>query len=321
MNRLETFLTWPDTTLVSSLRLSNCGFFYTGSADTVECYQCHVKVSDWKDDDTPLARHIATSPKCPVALQHQQENTETNVPRYHGSSQNTSSSMGHPHGNGFVNGFEYTPNSSQGRSKEEHCELTPTANSRPNRNNTTAVNHTDPPRGGRFVNSSEYHPILMQQRNSEEGNRTTSTVDYKLTDNRTASFNNNWLSTFPVGVPELVAAGLYYVGPGDRVQCAWCHGRLYQWEEGDSPFGEHAKHFPQCSFVKETMYPTLPESQAEIRSLEQNQHKEPEVQHSALASQIAESMGFQRDLVEKAMQRFPAGLYNLYQNFVCTKPI
>ena len=48
---------------------------------------------------------------------------------------------------------------------------------------------------------------------------------------------------------ELAKAGLFFTGPGDRVQCPWCEGGLYDWVEGDTAFGEHAKHFPSCPFV------------------------------------------------------------------------
>ena len=33
------------------------------------------------------------------------------------------------------------------------------------------------------------------------------------------------------------------------MQCPWCEGGLYNWVEGDTAFGEHAKNFPSCPFV------------------------------------------------------------------------
>jgi baculoviral IAP repeat-containing protein 2/3 len=47
----------------------------------------------------------------------------------------------------------------------------------------------------------------------------------------------------------LAAAGFFFTGKSDRVQCAFCHGFLTNWEVGDVPNDEHRKHFPQCPFV------------------------------------------------------------------------
>lgn len=40
------------------------------------------------------------------------------------------------------------------------------------------------------------------------------------------------------------------LGKDDYVQCFYCGGGLCHWEAQDDPWTEHAKHFPQCYFVK-----------------------------------------------------------------------
>ena len=30
------------------------------------------------------------------------------------------------------------------------------------------------------------------------------------------------------------------------VQCAWCYGKLQDWEQGDNPLKEHARFFASC---------------------------------------------------------------------------
>ena len=35
-------------------------------------------------------------------------------------------------------------------------------------------------------------------------------------------------------------------GPDDMVQCAWCYGKLQDWEQGDNPLKEHARFFASC---------------------------------------------------------------------------
>ncbi|XP_053312472.1 baculoviral IAP repeat-containing protein 2 [Spea bombifrons] len=49
---------------------------------------------------------------------------------------------------------------------------------------------------------------------------------------------------------DLAKAGFYFVGPGDKVACFSCHGKLNNWEPNDNAMSEHRKHFPECQFVK-----------------------------------------------------------------------
>ncbi|XP_067657571.1 baculoviral IAP repeat-containing protein 7-A-like [Haliotis asinina] len=49
---------------------------------------------------------------------------------------------------------------------------------------------------------------------------------------------------------DLAAAGLFYTGFLDKVQCAFCHGVLKKWQKSDIPFDEHARHFPHCRFIR-----------------------------------------------------------------------
>ena len=49
---------------------------------------------------------------------------------------------------------------------------------------------------------------------------------------------------------DLVKAGLFYCGPGNRVKCAFCGGIMYNWVTGDIPLKQHLKHFPFCKFAK-----------------------------------------------------------------------
>ena len=48
---------------------------------------------------------------------------------------------------------------------------------------------------------------------------------------------------------EVVDAGFYYKGSGDRVLCFYCGGGLFHWKPHDNPWYEHAKWFPMCEFV------------------------------------------------------------------------
>ncbi|XP_066227464.1 baculoviral IAP repeat-containing protein 3 [Saccopteryx leptura] len=67
---------------------------------------------------------------------------------------------------------------------------------------------------------------------------------------------NNRLLTFqmwPLSFlsPTVMAkAGFYYIGPGDRVACFACGGKLSNWEPDDDPLSEHLRHFPTCPFLE-----------------------------------------------------------------------
>ena len=81
---------------------------------------------------------------------------------------------------------------------------------------------------------------------------------YKDYATRLASYGDNWPKDTPVAVEDLAKAGLFYTGESkvhngveynDKVQCPWCKNMLYNWQSGDSGFGEHMRHFPSCPFI------------------------------------------------------------------------
>ncbi len=75
---------------------------------------------------------------------------------------------------------------------------------------------------------------------------------YKDFETRLETYRDTWSKDIPVTVDELAKAGFYYKGTHDkvdRVQCPWCFGMLYNWQKGDTAFGEHMRYFPSCSFV------------------------------------------------------------------------
>ncbi|KAL3882670.1 hypothetical protein ACJMK2_028987 [Sinanodonta woodiana] len=74
---------------------------------------------------------------------------------------------------------------------------------------------------------------------------------YSILTSRLESFRG-WPSLAAQKPSELAAAGLYYVGVGDCVRCFNCGGGLRSWEEGDDPWIEHARWYPNCSFLKQS---------------------------------------------------------------------
>ncbi|KAM3843440.1 baculoviral IAP repeat-containing protein 1 isoform 2-T2 [Vipera latastei] len=73
---------------------------------------------------------------------------------------------------------------------------------------------------------------------------------YKEMESRLESFTN-WPFYCKEIQPALLSnAGFYFTGIKDTVQCFSCSGCLGNWEEGDDPWKEHAKWFPECEFLQ-----------------------------------------------------------------------
>ena len=68
-------------------------------------------------------------------------------------------------------------------------------------------------------------------------------------EDRMRTFPNSWYDQESPTPHELVNAGFYCMGSGDRVNCFYCGGRLFHWKLRDNPWYEHAKRFPLCKFV------------------------------------------------------------------------
>lgn len=85
---------------------------------------------------------------------------------------------------------------------------------------------------------------------------------YKDYTARLATYGDKWPKNTPIAVEDLAKAGLFYTGQSkvhngveynDIVQCPWCRNMLYNWQSGDSGFGEHMRHFPSCPFIVSKM--------------------------------------------------------------------
>ncbi|KAL1781661.1 baculoviral IAP repeat-containing protein 3 [Sigmodon hispidus] len=69
---------------------------------------------------------------------------------------------------------------------------------------------------------------------------------------------------------ELAKAGFYYIGPGDRVVCFACGGKLSNWEPKDDAMSEHRRHFPNCPFLKD---PSQSASRYPVSNLSMQTHE------------------------------------------------
>ena len=62
--RMKTFEKWPKQMRPLPEELAECGFFYKGYGDSVECFFCGVCLYRWETEDNPIIEHRKWSPFC-----------------------------------------------------------------------------------------------------------------------------------------------------------------------------------------------------------------------------------------------------------------
>jgi len=73
--------------------------------------------------------------------------------------------------------------------------------------------------------------------------------EFAVETNRIASYTD-WPKFLKQRPQDLSDAGFYYSGKGDRVCCFSCGGGLKDWEEGDTPWEQHAMWYGNCEYLK-----------------------------------------------------------------------
>ncbi|XP_052810019.1 baculoviral IAP repeat-containing protein 3-like isoform X4 [Mya arenaria] len=63
-NRMESFDEWPTSDVVEPDKLADAGFFYSGTGDSVQCFQCGGSLENWTSDDDPWVKHARCYPTC-----------------------------------------------------------------------------------------------------------------------------------------------------------------------------------------------------------------------------------------------------------------
>ncbi|XP_052072270.1 uncharacterized protein LOC127710457 isoform X2 [Mytilus californianus] len=71
---------------------------------------------------------------------------------------------------------------------------------------------------------------------------------YKSMGKRLKSFKG-WTSIVKQTPEDLANAGFFYSGKDDTVQCFFCAGIIWQWNDSDVPIEEHKRLFPACPFI------------------------------------------------------------------------
>ena len=66
--RLETFARWPNGAAITGESLAKAGFFYTLSADRVQCAFCENVLRNWEAGDDAMTEHRRHFPRCRFVL-------------------------------------------------------------------------------------------------------------------------------------------------------------------------------------------------------------------------------------------------------------
>ena len=209
--RLASFHKRPPTYTTSAVRQAHAGFFYTGQDDMVECFKCHLQVSNWAalgEPVDPFAVHMQRSSDCPFIVDNDKENIAFSV-----NPAAPLKPLTPPPSN------LATPLQSLNMTSQPLQQLSNTTNQMQNR-------------ASLLKSAPRYLP------------------NYRNEQQRLDTFTY-WPNTSAVRPAELARAGFYYLGTEDRVQCAFCKGVLRNWEPDDHAFEKHKRRFPQCPYVRD----------------------------------------------------------------------
>lgn len=226
-NRIATFINWPQDANANVVALADCGLYYKEIGDEVTCFQCNIRLNNWQANQIPYTRHISMSRNCQFIV---------------------NGTMKHKY-NGAFQTKENNTVSQCVTNKNNEKESFTTIQSK--HANCIKIKSSDDIRKvlTESRNSGYKTQIVIPKRNFNRHNAGQSHIHFTCEANRLSSFEGRWSIDFPVLPSDLSAAGLYYIGPGDRVACPWCNGNLYNWEIDDVPITEHCRHFPECPFM------------------------------------------------------------------------
>ena len=285
-NRLASFVGLPEHIPIIALLLATAGFYRSNNPkrrDEVICFSCGCRLSDWSSEDDHHERHSKVSPRCPMVTDHSagrrlagnvpfgtEPPGDLGVPPGDLESWNTSSTATQNTG---VTSDQNSPDSyhqHHNTASYPHAgfntssEKTSPPTSTSATTNTTAY-YSRPTSQLRSTSDTAYHKtpssfnntlssILDQQRTPE----TSSQRDHRLKLLKRESVRlqtfTTWAECAPVDKHLVARAGFYYIGPGDRVRCAFCYNMLRMWEKGDIPEREHKRYFPRCPLVASPLF-------------------------------------------------------------------
>ncbi|XP_076084105.1 baculoviral IAP repeat-containing protein 7-like isoform X1 [Mytilus galloprovincialis] len=258
MMRFSSLSTFPRHINISMTRLARAGFFFTGEGCATKCYSCGTTYDQWKSGDDPSAIHKSISPSCILV-----NNFGCEIPPFEGDSylvrtppKDASTSMN-------VGVHDKNHQQSQGTASSPRDAYTG--------HKITTVNaisvqssHASTGNAARNIPTSD---ITGETGDDSKNNSRTNDCqhdyaslgitidkpkypDYAALQVRISSYQG-WPSYLDQTPREMAVSGFFFAGYHDYTRCFFCGGGLRNWELGDDPWVEHARWFPQCSFLKQ----------------------------------------------------------------------
>ena len=230
MNRLLSFDTWPrKNEFPQPSALVSAGFYYTGEDDKTKCFSCDGEVSNWNSDMYPDEVHRIRFPDCLLV-----KGEETRNKPMRPSEEVVAK----------VEDF-FTKKSNNIRFISRDTSIVKQPTNTYGMTTPILVNL----RKSR-VASGSHEGSLESLSSISSSSPIIDYTDMRYEQARLRSFAH-WPKSDMIEPSNLARAGMYFIGPGDRVQCAFCKGKLEGWIRGDNPLEEHRKHFgARCRFIQ-----------------------------------------------------------------------
>ena len=237
MHRLMSFDHWPrKNDFPQPSALVSAGFYYTGEGDKTRCFSCKGEVCNWRPDMYPDVIHRTRFPHCRLV-----KGEETRHKPMQSSSE------------------VYDKVDSYFRKKSQDFPFISRDTNIVKRpanpygmTNPILVNHRRP-------QAASHSPaISLDSSLSPSPSLLNPSGDMSFEQERLRTFAH-WHKSDMIRPSDLARAGMYFIGPGDRVQCAFCKGKLEGWIRGDNPLEEHRKHFgARCRFMQGAQVGNVP---------------------------------------------------------------
>ncbi|CAG2166640.1 unnamed protein product [Oppiella nova] len=214
---------------VSPHDLAHAGFFMLEN-DRVQCPFCTGVISSWAPGLRPLEEHSKHFPLCPFIM----EEDVGNVPI-------GSDPIRDPQP---VTGYDVCGSRDVSPVDEQLQELMTAAHQR-----SGTPSPQPPPATGAVEH--RHSPIDVQSLGIQLYSGPKNPEMGPLESRKQTFGSNQWAQEgVSISTDRLAEAGFFYIGYRDAVKCFHCGGGLAEWEPGDDPWVEHAKMFPECSFLK-----------------------------------------------------------------------
>lgn len=281
-SRLETFQNWPSAAAVSPGKIAKAGFFYTKHNLTVECFSCHIQITEWNYGDQVMAKHKLLNPRClfvenplasgnvPKLIESSATPTEAIRPQPENFKEESVRLLTYMH---WPKAHIVTPEAlaKSGFYSLKYKDFTKCAfcdvvlvswelGDEPDKEHKrcspdcsfvqTVINQRlgDDKKLAQLDNlqvvcSDNFQELGVQEHKAPRNPK------YITFESRLQTFTC-WPSNVTQKPADLAYAGFYYEGVLDRVRCFHCDGGLNHWDPQDEPWSQHALWFPKCAYVQ-----------------------------------------------------------------------